>query len=215
MPSWLWWLVREKVTPGGLEWNHHFSIGLAKLKGFPIYFYHSRPTILNQFLLTTQHCMRIHIVSILRQLMFLVHSLQSISPSFLKPTDGHSINYIPQDSNDAWPTFSLLWAGYIPPTPVEPMVAISIWSLKLLYSLICAQSNFSNQSFARLLSDMHKVRLLSMSWCNLMRSSNNIEEGVWNPSVNTNLPCIWHFLHHSIKGSESHEEFSESWYPRL
>ncbi len=62
-----------------------------------------------------------------------------------------------QDSSDAWPAFSLLRAGYIPPTPIEPVVAISIRSLKLFLSLMHVHLSFSSQSFACLLADMHNV----------------------------------------------------------
>ena len=72
--------------------------------------------------------------------------------------DGRSYEYIPRDPDETLQTsapFALLCAGYIPPTPINPTVAISIRSLELLRCLMRASSNFSIQSFARLLADFH------------------------------------------------------------
>ncbi|KAF8335339.1 uncharacterized protein EI90DRAFT_3152974 [Cantharellus anzutake] len=71
--------------------------------------------------------------------------------------DGRSYEYIPQDPDETSPTIALLRSGYIPPTPVNPTVAISIRSLELLHGLMRSSSNFSVQSFARLLADLHCV----------------------------------------------------------
>ena len=76
--------------------------------------------------------------------------------------------YIPRDGSDSSPTFSLLRAGYLPPTPFDPTIALSIRSLELFHSLMRAQSSFSSQSFARLLADMHKVILCSQEALLLM-----------------------------------------------
>ena len=73
------------------------------------------------------------------------------------PTDGRSFEYIPREDTDIYPSLALVRAGYIPPTPLDPQVAFSIRSLELLHSLFRAASNFSIQSFSRLLTDMHKV----------------------------------------------------------
>ncbi|KAF8311110.1 uncharacterized protein EI90DRAFT_3138775 [Cantharellus anzutake] len=70
--------------------------------------------------------------------------------------NGHSIEYIPWDEIDNR-VHALLRAGYLPPTPTDPQVAFSLRTLELLYSLFRVASNFSIQSFARLLTDMHKT----------------------------------------------------------
>ena len=44
--------------------------------------------------------------------------------------------YIPTGANDAWPSLGLMRAGYLPATPVNPTIAISIRTLDLYYSLI-------------------------------------------------------------------------------
>ncbi|KAF8317008.1 uncharacterized protein EI90DRAFT_3134060 [Cantharellus anzutake] len=69
--------------------------------------------------------------------------------------DGRSYEYIPQDPDETSTTIALLRSGYIPPTPVNPTVAISIRSLELLHGLMRSLLNFSVQSFARLLADLH------------------------------------------------------------
>ncbi|KAF8312768.1 uncharacterized protein EI90DRAFT_3137116 [Cantharellus anzutake] len=73
--------------------------------------------------------------------------------------DGWSYEHIPQDPDETSPTSAILHSGYIPPTPINPTVAISICSLELLHCLMCASSGFSVQSFARLLADLHHVSL--------------------------------------------------------
>ena len=52
----------------------------------------------------------------------------------------------------------LVRAGYLPVSPVNPTVALSIRTLELYHSLQRSVSSFSAQSFARLLSDMLKVQ---------------------------------------------------------
>ncbi|KAF8330005.1 uncharacterized protein EI90DRAFT_3124759 [Cantharellus anzutake] len=69
--------------------------------------------------------------------------------------DGRSYEHIPQDPDETSPTSAILRSGYIPPTLINPTVAISIRSLKLLHCLMHALSGFSVQSFARLLADLH------------------------------------------------------------
>lgn len=71
--------------------------------------------------------------------------------------DGRSFEYLPRCETDLHPTYALVRAGYLPPTPREPQIAISLRSLELLYSLFRAAPSFSMQHFARLFSDMHKV----------------------------------------------------------
>ncbi|KAF8323615.1 uncharacterized protein EI90DRAFT_2886562, partial [Cantharellus anzutake] len=52
---------------------------------------------------------------------------------------------------------ALLHAGYIPATPINPTVVISICSLELLHCLMRTSPSFSIQSFTRLLADLHCV----------------------------------------------------------
>ncbi|KAF8309317.1 uncharacterized protein EI90DRAFT_3140792 [Cantharellus anzutake] len=71
--------------------------------------------------------------------------------------DSRSYEYMPRDPGEASPTFALLCAGYIPATPINPTVAISICSLELLHCLMRTSPSFSIQSFTRLLADLHCV----------------------------------------------------------
>ncbi|KAF8311020.1 uncharacterized protein EI90DRAFT_2868245, partial [Cantharellus anzutake] len=58
---------------------------------------------------------------------------------------------------DIHPTYALVRAGYLSPTPTEPQIAISLRSLELLYSLFRAAPAFSIQHFTRVVSDIHKM----------------------------------------------------------
>ncbi|KAF8339940.1 uncharacterized protein EI90DRAFT_3012844 [Cantharellus anzutake] len=73
--------------------------------------------------------------------------------------DSRSYEYMPRDPGEASPTFALLRAGYIPATPINPTVAISIRSLELLHCLMRTSPSFSIQSFTRLLANLHCVSL--------------------------------------------------------
>ncbi|KAF8314887.1 uncharacterized protein EI90DRAFT_2947449, partial [Cantharellus anzutake] len=58
---------------------------------------------------------------------------------------------------DIHPTYALVSASYLSPTPTEPQIAISLRSLELLYSLFRAAPAFSIQHFTWVVSDIHKM----------------------------------------------------------
>ncbi|KAF8322793.1 uncharacterized protein EI90DRAFT_2936850 [Cantharellus anzutake] len=72
-------------------------------------------------------------------------------------SDGSSFEYIPRQETDIHPTYTLVHAGYLSPTPTEPQIVISLKSLELLYSLFRAAPAFSIQHFTQVVSDIHKM----------------------------------------------------------
>src|SRR5260370_15158084 len=99
-------------------------------------------------------CIYILCIDIFGELLKNIHTINIID---FNPTDGQSFQYVPQEATDIYPSFSLMHARYLLPTPSDPQVVFSILSLELLHSLFHAASNFTIQSFSHLLTDMHKV----------------------------------------------------------
>src|SRR5260370_25447540 len=53
-------------------------------------------------------------------------NIHTINISNLDPTDGQSFEYVPQEATDICPSFALMHARCLSPTPSYPQVAFSI-----------------------------------------------------------------------------------------
>ena len=58
---------------------------------------------------------------------------------------------------DEFPNSSLIRAGYLGCTPIDPPLAISLNTLELFYRLKCQHPRLSIQAMVRALADLHNV----------------------------------------------------------
>ena len=67
-----------------------------------------------------------------------------------------SIN-VPRAEDIASPVEALALAGYLSPTPISPIIAISISTLKLYRLLHLRKPSFSVKAYAKVICDHYKV----------------------------------------------------------